>query len=70
MLLRQVLIQEGISAPGMLLPSPETGEQRLALQPQAASLKLCCQIAAEGLEKCSHLGHAWKTDHYIRKEMC
>lgn len=28
-LLRQVVIQEGISASSMLLPSPETGEQRL-----------------------------------------
>lgn len=58
----------------MLLPLPRRGSKgspRVAAHPQAAFFKLCCQIAAErrvGVEKCSHLGHVWKTVHYIRKQ--
>lgn len=48
-LLRQVLIQEGISAPSMLLPSLETGEQRL---PRAAPLMPGCLPQAALPDRC------------------
>lgn len=68
------MIREGLSSPSTLLPTPRReskGSPALRSSSSGSFFKLRCQISAErrvGVEKCSHLGHVWKTVHYIRKQ--